>query len=67
MLLGILAEFIILDERDDHLLEYYAITPLQKSGYLGYRLLMPVIISFIFSFSWEYLPEIKLKVWPCQN
>jgi fluoroquinolone transport system permease protein len=46
MMLGILAGFIILDERDENILTYYAITPLTKTGYLLYRILAPVVLGF---------------------
>ena len=50
MMLGILAGFIILDERDERILTFFAVTPLGKAGYLFYRLGSPVVLSFIFSF-----------------
>jgi fluoroquinolone transport system permease protein len=46
MLVGILAGFLILDERDENILTYYAITPLTKTGYLFYRTLAPVVLGF---------------------
>lgn len=39
--------FMILDERDEHLIDLFSITPLGKKGYLSYRLLSPVLISFV--------------------
>lgn len=46
MMLGMLAGFLILDERDENILTYYAITPLTKTGYLLYRILAPVVLGF---------------------
>jgi fluoroquinolone transport system permease protein len=37
---------MILDDRDERILSYLAVTPLSKTGYLFYRLLSPVILSF---------------------
>jgi fluoroquinolone transport system permease protein len=46
---GILAGFVMLDERDEQLIAYYAVTPLSKRGYILYRLAIPSLISFLFS------------------
>ncbi|WP_342478116.1 hypothetical protein NYE24_04105 [Paenibacillus sp. FSL H7-0350] len=46
-LAGIAAGLLILDERDEHLIGIYAVTPLMKSGYLAYRLILPTSISII--------------------
>ena len=35
-----------LDERDENILEVISVTPLTKSGFLIYRLALPVIRSF---------------------
>jgi len=37
LMLGMITGFIILDERDDELLQYFSVTPLSKKGYLIYR------------------------------
>lgn len=50
MILGSLAGFLVLDERDQGILTYLSITPLSKTFYLFYRIITPVTISFIFSF-----------------
>lgn len=47
LLLGTLVGFIILDDRDEKILTYLAVTPLSKTGYLFYRLLSPVVLSLI--------------------
>lgn len=50
MMIGTLVGLIILDERDDNMLQYYAVTPLSKSGYLAHRLVSPAILSFLVTF-----------------
>lgn len=50
MLIGNLIGFIILDDKDQDLLTYYAVTPLGRTSYLLYRLFVPVLVSFLFSF-----------------
>ena len=50
MMVGTMTGLILLDERDEHMLNYYAVTPLGQTGYLLYRLLIPAFSSFIFSF-----------------
>ncbi len=49
MMFGMITGFMILDERDEDLLIYLSITPLGKTGYLGFKLLSPVFMSFIFT------------------
>ncbi len=50
MMIGTLVGLIILDERDDNMLQYYTVTPLLKSGYLAHRMAGPAILSFIVTF-----------------
>ncbi|QED49803.1 hypothetical protein [Cytobacillus dafuensis] len=45
VMLGMFAAFVILDEQDENLLMYMAVTPLSQRGYLIYRLGGPVLIS----------------------
>lgn len=45
MLVGFFAGFILLDDRDEGLLEYFAVTPLTAKGYLRYRLSQPCLLS----------------------
>ncbi|MDQ7793888.1 MAG: ABC transporter permease [bacterium] len=47
--LGTLAGFVMLDERDENVLGYFAVTPLAKSGSLLHRTLAPIALSFLFS------------------
>lgn len=49
MMIGTFAGFIILDERDENILQALSITPLSKISYLAYRLTSPVVVSFIFT------------------
>lgn len=58
MLLGILTGFLLLDERDDHVFMTLIVTPLAKSGYLAYRILLPTVISFLYTLL--ILPSIDL-------
>jgi len=44
---GMVMGFIMLDDRDEDILSYMAVTPLSKAGYLIYRIFSPIIISFI--------------------
>lgn len=49
LMLGMLIGLVLLDERDEDLLSYFAVTPLMKKGYLIYRLGSPVVLSFVLS------------------
>ncbi|MBD3239570.1 MAG: hypothetical protein GF331_03220 [Chitinivibrionales bacterium] len=45
MLLGMVSGFLMLDDRDEGVLSAIAITPLAHTGYLLYRMLVPVVAS----------------------
>ncbi|MDF2893133.1 MAG: hypothetical protein K0R80_3500 [Clostridia bacterium] len=47
MMIGVLTGFILLDDRDENILAYIAVTPLPRSTYLLYRLISPVIMSTV--------------------
>ena len=49
MLLGMLTGFLLLDERDDNVFMTLIVTPLAKNGYIAYRILLPTVISFIYT------------------
>lgn len=49
MLAGTLTGLRMLDERDEDIIRYIAVTPLTKRGYLTYRLLLPSAICFVCS------------------
>lgn len=40
---------LMLDERDENLITYYAITPLTRRGYYSYRLVLPSLIATLMS------------------
>lgn len=46
-MLGVMAGLMILEEMDDNILSYIAVTPVSKSAYLLYRLTVPMLISTI--------------------
>ena len=46
MLFGAVIGFLLLDERDEGVLDYMAVTPLSTGGYLRYRILAPTLVSF---------------------
>lgn len=47
MLIGMMTGFLMLDERDENVISYYAVTPLMRRGYLSYRLALPSSLSII--------------------
>lgn len=49
LILGMLSGFLILDERDENLINYFAVTPLAKRGYFMYRLSVPILLSAVCS------------------
>jgi len=49
MMLGAIIGFLLLDERDEQVLSFIAVTPLRLSGYLRFRTAMPVAYSAFFS------------------
>ncbi len=46
---GMLAGFLLLDERDQGIIVCLSITPLRKKGYFLYRIGMPAFIAFVLS------------------
>ncbi|MCF8008483.1 MAG: hypothetical protein K9K32_01845 [Halanaerobiales bacterium] len=50
LLQGMLVGFMILELRDQKILQYLSVTPLTKSGYLLYKISTSVLSSFIFSY-----------------
>ena len=48
MLFAMIYGFIILDERDEDVIDFISITPLRKQGYLMYKLIMPMLLSALF-------------------
>jgi fluoroquinolone transport system permease protein len=45
MMAGVLCGFLMLDERDEGVGEYYNVTPLGGAGYLASRILLPMLYS----------------------
>jgi fluoroquinolone transport system permease protein len=45
MLFAMIYGFIVLDERDEEVIDFISITPLRKEGYLTYKLIMPMLLS----------------------
>ncbi|MCJ8012137.1 ABC transporter permease [Paenibacillus sp. KQZ6P-2] len=46
LLPGTMAGLLMLDERDENMIAYYAVTPLARKGYFVYRLFLPSLLSF---------------------
>ncbi|KAA3663416.1 MAG: hypothetical protein DWQ10_00225 [Calditrichaeota bacterium] len=47
MLFGLIFGLLILDERDEEIIAFIAVTPLRKSGYLAYKLSSSYVLGFI--------------------
>ncbi|MDQ0338025.1 fluoroquinolone transport system permease protein [Caldalkalibacillus uzonensis] len=47
LMVGMTSGFMMLDERDEQLIQYFAATPLQKSGYLVVRLGIPFFLTIL--------------------
>lgn len=50
LMLGMMSGFVMLDERDENVISYYAVTPLTKQGYFLYRLAVPSLMSILCTF-----------------
>lgn len=48
MMIGMVYGFILLDERDGGVITAISVTPTGKAGYLELRLLIPIILSFLY-------------------
>jgi fluoroquinolone transport system permease protein len=46
---GVLIGFLLLDERDDGILTALKVTPVSMASYIGYRVSMPMAVSFVAS------------------
>jgi hypothetical protein len=49
-MLGIVAGFLMIDDRDGSITELMAVTPLGRGGYLFNRLLLIALLSFVYTF-----------------
>lgn len=47
MLIGMMTGLLMLDERDENIISFFAVTPLMRKGYLLYRLTLPSILSAV--------------------
>lgn len=47
MMTGMMTGLLMLDERDENVIAYYAVTPLMRSGYIVYRLFLPSILCTV--------------------
>jgi fluoroquinolone transport system permease protein len=45
MLIGTMTGLLMLDERDEQMISYYAVTPLMRKGYMQYRLVLPLLLA----------------------
>ncbi|MFD0620823.1 hypothetical protein ACFQZR_25635 [Paenibacillus sp. GCM10027629] len=46
LLPGTMTGLLMLDERDENMISYYAVTPLARQGYFIYRLFLPSLLAF---------------------
>ncbi|WP_096440027.1 hypothetical protein [Alteribacter populi] len=49
LMVGMVTGFLLLDEKDEGVFDYFAITPIQKEGFLAYRMSIPVLLAFVFT------------------
>ncbi|WP_338749254.1 hypothetical protein [Bacillus sp. FJAT-52991] len=49
LMTGVIIGFMMLDERDESIIHYFAVTPLTKTGYFQYRLAIPITLTILFS------------------
>ncbi|MBM7540242.1 hypothetical protein [Amphibacillus cookii] len=47
LMMGMVIGLLLLDEKDDGILDYFAITPFKKWGYLIYRITIPALLTFV--------------------
>jgi len=50
MVFGVVIGFLLLDEKDDNTLTALQVTPLPLNGYILYRVMVPIILSFALMF-----------------
>ncbi len=56
---GWIIGFIILDDRDEDILSYLSVTPIGKSGYLWFKILLPLLLSIPLAIISLYIVNIK--------
>jgi len=68
LMYGMVAGFLILDERDEGVLQYLTVTPLSRGGYLIYRITMPAIVGIVASLLFisisGLLPSVTVSLLP---
>lgn len=63
LIVGIMAGFMMLDERDESMIDFFAVTPLRKQGYLCYRLLLPGVLTVLYGVLYlEWASPVSLSV-----
>lgn len=55
---GMVMGFMLLDERDEDILSYLAVTPLTRSAYLLYRISSPMLISFLLFYLLQWIANL---------
>jgi hypothetical protein len=62
-MLGMMAGFMLLDDRDEGLLACFAVTPLQKSGYIRYRIVVTMLLTFFLFFIFLIIADFIIISW----
>lgn len=57
-MLGTVAAFLMIDERDERIYDLMSITPIGYTGYISNRLLMPFILSAVYTFLAHFILNI---------
>jgi fluoroquinolone transport system permease protein len=57
-MLGMMAGFLLLDDRDEGMLAYYTVTPMRKSGYMRYRMASTLVLTFLLFFVVHLLADL---------
>ncbi|WP_028596181.1 hypothetical protein [Paenibacillus assamensis] len=48
LMLGVVAGFALLEERDEQLIAYYSITPISRQGYMIVRYMLPISVTAVY-------------------
>ncbi len=56
---GWVVGFIILDDRDEDILTYMSVTPIGKSGYIWFKILLPLLLSIPLAIISIYIANLK--------
>ncbi|MFH1101258.1 MAG: hypothetical protein V1726_04380 [Methanobacteriota archaeon] len=48
LMFGFITAFLIMDERDEHLLTVLRVMPISRNGYLMYRMILMIVLAFVF-------------------